>query len=143
MKGNKGHTIVEIVMVLVMLGIMAALASAKYMNSFDQAADQEASTKLNTIVAADEIYHTNSGDYYTSPGSSASLSTTTGINAELSMQLSVTASRDWDYVIAAKGIAVPPSAICVTAARFKNGASTTPCWQLCSDTTSPAKIACP
>ena len=141
MNGKKAYTLIEIVIVIIIVSILAAATWVNYMNSFDKAADQEAITKLNTIIAADEIFHTNSGDYYTTAGT-ASLGTTTGINTALNMQLSVTASRNWDYVIVAEGAAVPPAAVCATAVRFKNGASTSPCWQLCSDTESPQKVAC-
>ncbi|MBF0122727.1 MAG: prepilin-type N-terminal cleavage/methylation domain-containing protein [Candidatus Omnitrophica bacterium] len=131
MKREKAYTMIEIVMVIVIVGIIAAAASANYMNSFDKAADQEASSKLSTIIAADEIYHTNSGNYHISAGP-ASLSTTTAMNTTLRMQLTVTNTRNWDYMIIDKTGATPP-AVCAIAVRLKNGVATGACWKLCTD----------
>lgn len=126
----RGFSLVEVIIVVVILGIMASAVGVSFTNSFNKAADQEASTKLDMIISASEIYRMNVGTYYVG-------ATTGEINTNLNIQLPTGDARNWDYVITGDE---EDGSICAQAILVNRG---TRCWQLCTNTLRPASIACP
>ena len=65
MSGRSGFTLVELVVVILILGILAAIAVPKVFNNADEAADSGAAQTLATLRDAVELYKTqaNAGGY--------------------------------------------------------------------------------
>jgi prepilin-type N-terminal cleavage/methylation domain-containing protein len=80
MAGRKGFTLIEIIVVLAIAGIAAAIAIPNLINSIEQTKAQEAKNNLLAISAAQEKYFEDHGSYYygVNPNANLSLSSVTG-----------------------------------------------------------------
>lgn len=123
----RGFSLVEVIIVIVILGIMASAVGVSFTNSFNRAADQEASTKLDMIIAAEEIYRMNAGKYF--------VGSTSELNANLNLQLPDDPASNWAYRVLIDG-----SVYCAQALLVNRG---TGCFQLCTDDQAPEKFTCP
>lgn len=65
--GNSGFTLVELLIVVAIIGILAAAASFSYMHSRDRARVGACKASLGGIKTAMEIYHSNEGKYPPGP----------------------------------------------------------------------------
>ena len=78
MTSRKGFTLIEIIVVMVIIGILAAVAIPNYTNMIQQGAVKASQYNLETIYNAQKIYYFNNGQYCltNSPASTACAAST-------------------------------------------------------------------
>jgi type IV pilus assembly protein PilE len=91
---KRGFTLVEILVVIVIIGILAALAWPNFTTTKEKTLDREAKATLALMRAADRIYRMEIGYYYPYSGSVNAVSV---INTDLRLSLPDTASPNWNY----------------------------------------------
>jgi len=84
LKKNSGFTLVEILVTVLILGVIAGLATPTYFKSVEQSRSNEATVNLNAIYMAEKIYALNNGGNYWGPGSNPSL---VSINSTLNIDI--------------------------------------------------------
>lgn len=132
MKQASAFTLIEVIIVVVIIGVLAGLASISFSGAINQAANREACMNLEMLLSATEIYKMNNGSY----PDTDKVNSTAGINTELKTKLSTASGRQWDYAITREKQAGKLET-CVTATRVKNNESVKPSWRLCSSNTAP------
>jgi type IV pilus assembly protein PilE len=65
MKANRGLTLIELLIVIVIVGILAAIAVPVYTNYMQRARRADAKTALEQLRAAEEMYRAERGSYST------------------------------------------------------------------------------
>ena len=65
MKANRGLTLIELMIVIVIVGILAAIAVPVYTNYMQRARRADAKTALEQLRAAEEMYRAERGSYST------------------------------------------------------------------------------
>jgi prepilin-type N-terminal cleavage/methylation domain-containing protein len=97
MKISKSFTLIELMIVLLIVGVLAALGVANYSSARESAFDREAQANLNLILAAERIArmesNTNPAVYLT-----PATNTNTGINQDLNLLLPVN-NPAWNYTV--------------------------------------------
>jgi prepilin-type N-terminal cleavage/methylation domain-containing protein len=86
-----GLTLIEVLVVCVILGILAALGLANYAGPKEQAMEKEAKLNLKLIASAEKIYRMEIGGYVTCPA-------TTDLNNNLKLMLPASDSN-WRYKV--------------------------------------------
>ena len=89
---NKGFTIIELMIVLVIIGVLASLAIPGFLRTKERALDKEAQIGLNFIAAGEKIYRVKTGSYYPLSG----IVNKSDIEDNLQLDLS---SSAWEYSI--------------------------------------------
>jgi type IV pilus assembly protein PilA len=77
LKNRKGFTLIELLIVVVIIGILAAIAIPKFANTKDKAKLASVKTDLRNLVSAQESYFSTTGTYATEADKAA-------LNASLS-----------------------------------------------------------
>ena len=77
MSGRKGFTLIELLIVVVIIGILAAIAIPKFANTKEKAYIASMKSDLRNLVTAEEAYFADSVKYTTNLGTM--FSTTTGV----------------------------------------------------------------
>jgi len=65
MKSNKGLTLIELLIVIVIVGVLAAIAIPAYTNYMQRARRADAKTALEQLRAAQEMFRAERGGYST------------------------------------------------------------------------------
>jgi prepilin-type N-terminal cleavage/methylation domain-containing protein len=86
-----GFTILELIVVCVIVGILAALGLGSFAGPKEQAADREAQANLKLISSAEKVYKMEIGQYFPCVN-------TTEINNNLRLMLS-TSDTNWRYKV--------------------------------------------
>ncbi len=89
----------ELLVVIIIIGILAALALPGFGVTKERALDKEAKANLALIQAAEKIYRMESGFYYPYGTSTSSI---TSINQDLKVNLP-TAALSWTYTVDGSG----------------------------------------
>jgi type IV pilus assembly protein PilE len=63
MKGEKGVTLIEVMVVVAIVGLLAAIAIPAYNNYITRSRRSDAFTALETVRAAQEMYRAERGEY--------------------------------------------------------------------------------
>ncbi|MBI4981851.1 MAG: prepilin-type N-terminal cleavage/methylation domain-containing protein [Candidatus Omnitrophica bacterium] len=99
MKNSKSFTLIELMIVLLIVGILAALGVANYSSARENAFDREAQANLSLILAAERIARMESNvnpAVYLAP--TIIPTPNAGINQDLNLLLPVNNSA-WDYTV--------------------------------------------
>lgn len=92
----KGFTLLELVTVIMVVGILAAIALPNFTPMREKALDKEAQASLKLVLAAQKIYRMENTFYF--PDASLGHAPTNGeINSFLKLDVPTTAQRAWDY----------------------------------------------
>jgi type IV pilus assembly protein PilE len=89
-----GFTLIEMVVVVVVIGILAAVVFPEYTRSREHSIDKQAQAILKLIRAAQGSYAMKLGDYYPFSGSEGSVSL---INSNLKLDLAD--NGEWSYAV--------------------------------------------
>ena len=89
-----GFTLIELMMVVFIVGLLAALTIPNYISTREKAYDREAVAALKLILAADRHYFMGREHWYPSGG--GTVTNITEINRELALDLD---NRLWYYVL--------------------------------------------
>lgn len=89
---NKGFTIIELMVVLIIIGVLVSLAIPGFSRTKERAFDKEAQIGLNLIAAGEKMYRAKIGFYY------PSLGTVGKSDIEDNLQLDLSSSS-WEYNI--------------------------------------------
>ena len=71
--GRRGFTLIELLIVVVIIGILAAIAIPKFSTSKEKAIHAKMKGDLRNLVTSQEAYTTNNVGYYTGPVPNAAL----------------------------------------------------------------------
>ena len=94
---DRGFTLVEMLIVIIIIGILAALGFPQFGKTKEHALGKEAIANLKLIAAAEKIYRMEAvTSYYPSLGIVNNIST---INTNLKLSLPSGTTRNWDYSI--------------------------------------------
>jgi prepilin-type N-terminal cleavage/methylation domain-containing protein len=127
---KNGFTVLEIVIVIVILGLMAALAVPAYNKAKETAFDNQAKSDLKLIISSERNYKYEMTYYYPSSGSVTDIN---AINNNLSLTLSADNNRIWNYTVKSTG--------CGQATRYGGDARN---WYMnATNTTTPISGTCP
>ena len=80
-KSIRGLTLIELLMVIVIVGVLAAIAIPTYSNYMQRARRADAKTALQQVQAAQEMWRAERGQYCTDATAEATLRTTMGAPA--------------------------------------------------------------
>jgi prepilin-type N-terminal cleavage/methylation domain-containing protein len=92
-KKNRGITLIEIIVVVLIIALLAALGSPQFSAIRERALGKEAKANLKLIDAAEKIYRMETGFYYPSSGTKTDKDE---INSNLKLSITET---NWDYAI--------------------------------------------
>lgn len=83
---QSGFTIVELLIVIVIIGILAAITIVAYNGIQQRARDSQRASDLTTLNKALELYYIDNGEYPPSPNGSTSMSANWSTTADASWQ---------------------------------------------------------
>ncbi len=93
-----GFTVLELIIVMVIIGILAALGLANFAGPKEQAVDREAQASLKLISSAEKIYRMEIGGY-------VNCSNTSVLNANLRLMIPAS-DTNWKYRVTGAGASV-------------------------------------
>lgn len=109
-----GFNLTELMIVVLIIGILAAIAVPSYVRTQERARVQEAIVALKLIRAGEEIYQGEYGGYYGADIVAGNFTGAGSANTALRLDLNET---DWDYAITAVNNAVSPQTFTANATR--------------------------
>jgi prepilin-type N-terminal cleavage/methylation domain-containing protein len=97
MRNEKGFTLIELLIVVVIIGILAAIAIPQFASTKEKAFDAAAKSDLRNMMTAQEAYFSDFQAYTTvtvASGGSASINGTNDFQASTGVALGATAATD-------------------------------------------------
>lgn len=105
MKNNKGLTLIELMIVIIILGILATIALVNMRGSTENAYNREAQANLKMISAGEKMYRLENNGYI-------ACANLTVVNTLLRLSISTT-NPNWNYTVGNIGL----NTFCVQATR--------------------------
>jgi len=134
-QSESGFTLVELLVVMLILGLLAAIAIPAFFNQRDKAADAEAKSTAKTTQTALETYATDNNGNYTAPATGTLLDAVRKIEPTIpSSGVTVTATAPKAYTISA--VSTTGASYTFGINRSDTGVVTYPCGE-------PGKGGCP
>ncbi len=99
---NKGFTMMEMLIVVVIVGILATLSIGYYTAAKENVADSEAKSNLKNIQVAEKSYNLDHNTYYPEPPA-VSEAGIGNINANLKLSLPSVGNINWNYTVFSTG----------------------------------------
>lgn len=122
MRNSKGFTLIELLIVVVIIGILAAIAIPQFASTKEKAFDSAAKSDLRNMMTAQEAYFSDFQTYTdVTVGAGASISTPFTFQASQGVALGATAATD-GYEITAKHSSSASTWCVSTAASLASGA---------------------
>jgi len=92
-------TLLELLIVLIVVGILATIGFVNYSGVKEEALDKEAKISLRLIMAAEQIYRMDTGNYYESENKRPPTQpqSTINLNNNLKLSLPTSENRTWEY----------------------------------------------
>jgi len=140
-KSIRAVTLLEILTVIIIIGILVALALPNFGTMKERALDREAKANLKLIQAAEKIYRMEAGFYY--PKDADNFETNIGtINTNLRLSLT---ERNWDYSVTGgdPGTATPEAGSATAARTGVSGSWTRTYYIRVKDDGSEEACCCP
>ena len=97
-KDTKGFTIIELLIVIVVIGILAAIGFLAYGNVTESARDSDRQADASAIAKKAEEYYANNGQY---PANMAAIAALEGVDAKTTTSPSGNAAQDGGNTIGA------------------------------------------
>lgn len=97
MKDMKGFTLLELMIVIIIIGILAALAFPNFGPTKERTLEKESKVNLKLIHAAERIYRMENSFYYPYAPSGPVTADLAGINNYL--KLAIPVSNNWNYKV--------------------------------------------
>jgi len=97
MRDTRGFTLIELLIVVVIIGILAAIAIPQFSSTKEKALDTTAKADLRNLMSAEEGYFSTNQFYMTvsvAAGGTASISGTNDFGASPGVSLAATAATD-------------------------------------------------
>ncbi|MCX5704196.1 MAG: type II secretion system protein [Candidatus Omnitrophica bacterium] len=91
---KRGVTLLELLIVVIIIGVLATLATVSYTGIKEDTVDKEAKANLRLILAAQRIYRMELGVYYQAAD-------TGEINTNLRLVLPTGGTPNWNYITTA------------------------------------------
>jgi type IV pilus assembly protein PilA len=82
-RNRKGFTLIELLIVVVIIGILAAIAIPKFASTKQKAYITAMKSDLRNLLTAEESYFSDYGTYATGTGQLTGFSQTTGVNVAI------------------------------------------------------------
>src|SRR3989337_1309106 len=83
MSNKKGFTLIELLIVVVIIGILAAIAIPKFANTKEKAYVAAMKSDLRNMVTAQEAYFSDNTTYASSTGALTAYSSSTGVTVTM------------------------------------------------------------
>ncbi len=98
MKNKCGLTLLELLIVVIIIGVLAALFYPGFRQHRESALNEEARAALKLIQGAEKIYRMEQGFYY-GPCATEGVECINNINRYLKLSLPNATTRNWNYII--------------------------------------------
>ena len=93
-RNNKGFTLIELLIVVVIIGILAAIAIPKFANTKEKAYIASMKSDLRNLITAQEAYFSDNSSTYA--GSIAAMGTTYRASSGVTVTLGTVTTTGWD-----------------------------------------------
>jgi prepilin-type N-terminal cleavage/methylation domain-containing protein len=98
MQSRKGFTLIELLIVVVIIGILAAIAIPKFANTKEKAYIASMKSDLRNLITAQEAYFSDNNSTYAS--STGALSTTYKASSGVTVTVGTVSNTGWDATAA-------------------------------------------
>jgi prepilin-type N-terminal cleavage/methylation domain-containing protein len=98
-KSQKGFTLIELMIVVVIIGILAALAIPRFMRATTKAKQSEAKTLLKQIYTMEQTYRQANDAYWPNPAGNATADATNGLTAFAALGVEVGSTARYSYAL--------------------------------------------
>ncbi|MBX9927868.1 MAG: type II secretion system GspH family protein [Gemmatimonadaceae bacterium] len=120
MSNRKGFTLIELLIVVVIIGILAAIAIPKFANTKEKAYVASMKSDLRNLVTAQEAYFSDNNSTYASTTGSGGLNTNYKASSGVTVTLGTPTSTGWGAT-AAHGSTTKTCAISVGGTSTQEG----------------------